>query len=469
MCGRRTSGETHVLYVALAIFLVTLLLIFWRPFGVSEAWFALGGAIVSLACGIVGWHDILILGRETGGVLLFLLGILVVAALTDRAGVFARLALWTGNAAGGKGRLLFVAIYGIGVLVTMWLSLDTTAVILAPVVYSLVRALRLPPLPFVFATTYVANTASLFLPVSNLTNLIVFGRLDIPFWEYAQAMLLPGVLAVAANLLLLLWLYRTSIPKRYALGEGALIEYGVATESNSAAQLSTSDADASVQSGSADEPWDERLPEAGGRLTFVVTTWALLAVLFALAVAPFWEIELWIVACVGGALLAFYHVGWARLGARELARSVSWDLLPFVFSLFLILRGVANAGLSEWAAGLVATWASGQSFWELFAVASAAALGSNLVNNLPMILIAVESLAAPVSTGELGLASLYAALIGTNIGPNLTVIGSLATMLSLSIIGKKGLRVSGLMYLKVGLICVPVTLTFAVLGLWLSI
>src|SRR5690606_33921000 len=123
-------------------------------------------------------------------------------------------------------------------------------------------------------------TASLFLPVSNLTNLIVFGRLDIPFWEYAQAMLLPGVLAVAANLLLLLWLYRTSIPKRYALGEGALIEYGVATVSNSAAQLSTSDAGGSVQPGSAGEPWDERLPEAGGRLTFVVTTWALLAVLF---------------------------------------------------------------------------------------------------------------------------------------------------------------------------------------------
>jgi len=117
----------------------------------------------------------------------------------------------------------------------------------------------------------------------------------------------------------------------------------------------------------------------------------------------------------------------------------------------------------------VLTWAAGQSFGELLTVALATALGSNLINNLPMILAVMESLATPVTNGQLDIATLYGALIGTNLGPNLTVIGSLATMLSLSIIGKKGLRVSGLLYLKIGLLSVPLLLLAAVFGLWLTL
>lgn len=140
-----------MLYLALAIFFVTLTLVLWRPFDIRESWFAFFGALLSLAFGVVDWNDVVSLGQETGGVLLFLLGMLVVAALTDRAGVFHRLALFTAKTAGGSGRLLFAGVYVIGIIVTMWLSLDTTAVILAPVVYSLVRSLNLPPLPFVFS------------------------------------------------------------------------------------------------------------------------------------------------------------------------------------------------------------------------------------------------------------------------------------------------------------------------------
>ena len=429
------------MFTALAIFAVTLICVFVRPRGVKEVWFAAAGASLAWLFGLVDGTDALTLFHETGDVLLFLLGMLVVAYVTDRAGVFERLALFAGRAAGGRGRLLFAGIYLIGVLVTMWLSLDTTAVILAPIVYSLARSLGVAPLPFVFATTYVANTASLFLPVSNLTNLIVLGRLSIPFWEYARVMFLPSVFAVVVNLLLLLWLFRASIPKRYQV-DRAILE--TATASGTAPGIRQSE-------------------------SLIVTVCGLVAVLVGLAAAPFWGVELWVVACAGALVLAAYHLSRAGLSAGALMRDISWDLIPFVFSLFLLLRGVAKAGLSEWTARIVATWASGQSFGELLVVAAATALGSNLINNLPMVLIAVESLAVPVSSGELSMASLYAALIGTNIGPNLTVIGSLATMLSLSIIGKKGLRVSGLMYLGIGLISVPLLLVAAVFGLWLSL
>lgn len=106
---------------------------------------------------------------------------------------------------------------------------------------------------------------------------------------------------------------------------------------------------------------------------------------------------------------------------------------------------------------------------QLLTVATTAALGSNLINNLPMLLVALDSLAAPLAAGQVGLGTVYAALIGTNLGPNLTVIGSLATMLSLSIIGQRGLRVPGLLYLRIGLITVPLLLISSVLGLWLAL
>src|SRR5690606_10202164 len=133
----------------------------------------------------------------------------------DQAGVFLWLARHTARLSRGNGRLLFAGLYAVGVLVTIWFSLDTTAVILAPIVYSLVKVLGLPPLPFVLATTYVANTASLLLPVSNLTNLIVWNRFHIPFWHFAAVMAVPALAAIAVNLLLFLWLFRHDIPSRF--------------------------------------------------------------------------------------------------------------------------------------------------------------------------------------------------------------------------------------------------------------
>lgn len=456
----------NLFFLALSVFAVTLILIFWRPRGIKEVWFAAAGALLVRLLGLVDAADVSTLMHETGGVMLFLAGLLVIAFLTDRAGVFERLARFVGRAAKGDGRRLFAGVYLIGLLVTVWLSLDTTAVILAPIVYNLARLLGVPPLPLVFATTYVANTASLFLPLSNLTNLIVWGRLEIPFWEFARVMFLPSVLAVAVNLASLMWLFRTQIPKRYEAKETATVLASAAVAEGEGTPTPFPQED--VLRETAGEPGGA-LPEPRQAERFLVTVWGLGLVLCALLLAPIWEIELWAVACAGATLLAAYHLLRGGLVARELIQSISWDLLPFVFSLFMILRAVAKSGLSEWAVQAVVSSASGQGFWELLIIAATTALGSNLINNLPMILIATESLAHPVASGELDIASLYAALIGTNLGPNLTVIGSLATMLSLSIIGKKGLNVPSLLYLKVGLISVPLILIAAVFGLWLTL
>lgn len=388
--------------------------------------------------GRVGWPDVVQLGAGTGSVLAFLAGMLVVGFVADNAGVFAWLANHAARLSGGSGRRLFIGIYAIGVLVTIWFSLDTTAVVLAPIVYSLVRSLGIPALPFVFATTYVANTASMFLPVSNLTNLIVWNRFDIPFWHYALVMVLPALLPIAVNLLLFLWLFRRDIPERF-------------------------------ESGSLAEVASARDNSQGSRATLTRNLVVLAGILAAIAAAPFLSWELWIVAVVGGAVSAGLEIAYGKLRPRQLVSGISWDLLPFVFSLFLILRGVSRSGLTEWTAALLVRPEAGESFVQLLTVAVTTAVGSNVINNLPMLLVAVDGVAAPLAAGQVGIGTVYAALIGANLGPNLTVIGSLATMLSLSIIGKRGLRVPGLLYVKIGLMTVPLLLVASVFGLWLAL
>lgn len=408
-------------------------------------WFAASGAACVLLFGFVGSADVVQLLTETGSVLAFLAGMLVIGFAADQAGVFAWLAHHIARMSRGSGRRLFVGIYAAGVFVTVWFSLDTTAVILAPIVYTLVRSLGVPALPFVMGTTYVANTASLLLPVSNLTNLIVWNRFDIPFWRYGAVMVLPALTAVVINLVLFLVLFRKDIPDRFGLE-------ALPSLTDEAAATANGDG-----SGSA----------SGRQLVRCLVVLA--GILAALAVAPFFGWDLWVVAIVGAAVLAGQEIAGGRVRPRQLLTGISWDLLPFVFSLFLILRAVGQSGLTDLVQSVLIGSEAGETFGRLLFIAVASALGSNLINNLPMILVAVDSMAVPVSTGEIGMSAVYAALLGTNLGPNLTVIGSLATMLSLSIIENKGLRVPGLLYLKIGLVTVPLLLLGSVASLWLTL
>lgn len=457
------DGGCIQLITPLLIFATTLILILWRPRGVREVWFAAAGAAFTMASGLVGRHDVVQLISETGSVLAFLGAMLVVGFVADQAGVFAWLAHHTARLSRGSGLRLYVGLYVIGVFVTIWFSLDTTAVVLAPIVYNLVRALGLRPLPFVFATTYVANTASLLLPVSNLTNLIVWNRFQIPFWNYAWMMALPALAAAVVNLVLFLWLFRRDIPARFSLEPLSVsaVDAGRPTSGRTGTLLTVETAGTGENAGTAETA------VTPGRLARCLGILA--AILAGLAAAPFFGWELWVVALAGAAILAGLEMAYGGLRLPQLVSGISWDLLPFVFSLFLVLRGVGRSGLTDLAQTILVGAGSGDSFAELLTIAATTALGANFINNLPMLLVAADSLTVPVSTGQVGLGTVYAALLGANLGPNLTVIGSLATTLSLSIIGKKGLKVPGLLYVKIGAVTVPLLLLVSTFGLWLAL
>lgn len=413
------------------ILIVTLALILTRPRNVSEALAASLGGVCVLALGLVSVSEAFDILRDTSNVLIFLVGMMAVSGVAERAGFFE----WAGGLAirAGRGSVfrLYCAVFVIGTLVTITLSLDATAIVLTPVVFGITRTLGIKPLPFMFACCYTANTGSLLLPISNLTNLLVYEAFSMKLLQFAAIMALPALFAILTNALIFVWLFRTDIRGVYVQVDESFV--------------------------AEDGPF------------FRFATGALIAVLASIALASFVDIPIGLVA-LGGALIATL-IGWQRgwISPRQVSDSVSWRLLPLVIGLFLVVRGVENAGFEILAQRAFLWTAPGDGFLQILAVAAGTALGSNLINNVPMTVVTINDLTPLLADGSLSETTAYAALIGTNVGPNLTVVGSLATLIWLGIIRGRGLIVTARDYLMVGLITTPAILVSASFGLWLSV
>lgn len=413
------------------IFVVTLALILTRPRDIGEAWWAALGGGLALVLGLVSLRQAGGILLETQDALVFLAGMMALSAVAERAGFFDWAASLAAQAGGGSVLRLYAFVFLVGTLVTAVLSLDATAIVLTPVVYVMVVRLRLSPLPFMFACTYTANTASLFLPISNLTNLLVYNRLDLGFGRFALVMLIPAVLAVVANGLVFAWMFRRDLRGSYEK-KPHMFE--------------------------AENPAFFRLAAAG-----------IAVVLIGFFLSPVLGVPIGIVALLVGVVVTGGSRlrGWVRL--REVAGDISWGLLVLVVGLFFVVRGVENAGLAEIVRGAFGAAAPGDSLLQILGVASGTAVGSNLINNVPMTVVSLSALGPAISGGILQPAAAYAALIGTNVGPNLTVVGSLATLIWLSIVRGRGMEITAKDYLKVGISATPAILVAAVFGLWVSL
>lgn len=411
-------------WLSLAIVAMTLVCILIRPWRVAEAWVAAAGAVAMLAIGAIHLHDIRAVLDETGGVLLFLFGMMILTGLAERAGLFTWLAEGCARLAGGSGRLLFCLIFVLGAVITALLSLDVTVIMLTPIVYALTVRRRLDALPFMFACTFVANTASLLLPISNLTNLLVYSQQQTGFFAFAGKMWLPNLAAVTVNLAIFLWLFRDRLPRRFEPAADCMLPKGdwwlaIATIGVSATLIGL----------------------LGLGLANLPLAWASLA---------------------GGVSLAVIGLASRRTRPREIADDVSWLLFVFIIAMFLVVRGFEHAWLSDLATGLPS-----RPLPALLTGVIGGAIGSNIVNNVPMVVLAL-SLVAHVGA-EARTALTYGSLVGVNIGPTLTTYGSLATMLWLTLVRKRGLEVSTAEYMKVGLLTMPPVLLTATAALWLTL
>lgn len=407
------------------VFAATLALVLTRPRGIGEAWWAAAGGGAVLVAGLVSLSQFGDILRTTQDALIFLVGLMALSAVAERAGFFEWVASRAARAGGGSVPRLYAFVFVAGTLVTAFLSLDSTAIVLTPVVYVMVSRLRLSPLPFMFACTYTANTASLFLPVSNLTNLLVYNTLGLGFLRFALVMLVPALLAVATNAAVFFWLFRGELSGAYEHKPASFVP---------------------------ENPAFFRLAAAG-----------MAAVLAGFFVAPALGVPIGLVALIGGAVLVAVARWRGWVGLREVAGSVSWGLIVLVVGLFVVVRAVENAGLAGALHEAYAAAGPGEGLLPILAVAAGTALGANLINNVPM---TVASLGALSEAHHPALA--YASLLGIDIGPNLTVVGSLATLIWLSIVRRRGMEITSREYLRVGLVSAPVILVASAVGLWVS-
>ena len=417
--------------IATLLLLMTLVLVLVRPRGLPAALPAAIGGLLVLTLQLVSLHQAWEIIRFAQDALVFLIGMMIISAIVERAEFFEWCAMLAARAGRGSVRRLYLFIFLIGTLITATLSLDATAIVLTPIVYAMAVRLKLRPLPFMFACGFIANTASLFMPISNLTNLLIYRALDFSVLRFSLIMFIPAVAAVATNAALFSYIFRFELIGHYAPSP---------------------------------EPF-----RPANRAFFRLSVVALVFVLVAIFAASIVHVPIGPIALAGGIVLLVVTRarGWAPISAT--LRAVSCDLIVLVLGLFLVVQAVENTLLAGLFTDALHALAPGDSFFQLLSLALGSTLGANLINNIPMTIVASSALRPALEAGTMHPATGYAALLGTNIGPNLTITGSLATLIWLSIVQGRGLSITARQYLRLGIVATPLILFSAVCGLWLSL
>ncbi|HET7371554.1 MAG TPA: arsenic transporter [Gammaproteobacteria bacterium] len=430
---------------SLLIFLATLVLVVWRPRGLNVGWSASLGAAVALLTGVVGWQDVAQVWSIVWDATFTFVALIVISLLLDEAGFFNWAALHIARWGRGGGARLFVLVMLLDALVAALFANDGAALILTPVIIALLRAIGLRPVAmfaFVFATGFVADTTSLPLVTSNLTNIITANYFGISYDRYAVVMAAVDVAALAASLAVLWLWFRRDLPRQYSTAEVG-------------------------------DPAAAVIDPAVFRWSFPVLA-LLLAAYFVTA-----RYAVPISALTGAAALLLLAIAgrWHRRGSGPIAivkvlREAPWHIVIFSLGMYIVVYGLKNAGLLnylqmayQWLAGQGAVLASiGTGF--ISGILSAVA------NNLPAVLIGALAL-NPVHPNDpvVRETMIYAHLVGCNLGPKLTPFGSLATLLWLHVLARKGIVIGWGRYIRIGLILTPAVLavTLVSLALWMKV
>jgi arsenical pump membrane protein len=393
---------------------LSILLMLTRPRGIAEVYWVGGGAVLLVFLRLVPLRLAGDAVAEGIDVYLFLIGMMLLSELAREHGVFDWLSSAALRRAHGSCTQLFTLVYGIGTLVTIFMSNDATAVVLTPAILAAVRKAKVPPLPYLFACALIANAASFALPISNPANLVVFHQGMPPLGRWLLSFGLPSILSIAATYAVMRVVFRKELSHYIEHEDG------------------------------------ERPLRASGKIVLVGLALMIVVLLTASALGR----DLGLPTCLAALAITAVVSIRARNNPYVLAKEISWGTLGLVAGLFVMVDAVESigalkltAGALHWAEGFVpATGALVTSF--------VVGIGNNIVNNLPLGLIAGATLQATHTHGLIA----NAVLIGVDLGPNLSVTGSLATILWLIALRKEKLDVSFWGFLKVGIVAMPVAL-----------